>query len=120
MATKTRREAATIQLTQDEDSDLIRWLAGIPKGGRNQRIKDALRAGLKMPIRRTDEQTDGESRSGEIEELKMQIAQMQRQLAELPRLIAANAHLSATVDQGDRIDQEIMQKREQRHRKAKW
>lgn len=117
MGTRLPRVAATIQLTQD-DADLIRWLSGLPAGERNRRMKDALRAGLRMPVRK---QAELEQATGsEIEALKAQIARMQEQLDQLPRLIAANAHLSATVDQGERIDPETLAKRAERHKKAKW
>jgi hypothetical protein len=51
MARKTRT-LATAAFVEGLDADLINWFEALPKGARNQAIKDALRVGLGLGGRR--------------------------------------------------------------------
>ena len=46
MSTADRRIPITIQAVPGQDDDLIFWLRCIPKGDKQQRLKDTLRAGI--------------------------------------------------------------------------
>jgi len=122
MTTRQKRVAQTIQLTQGQDDDLIYFVMAIPKGHRQQALKDMMRLGLRLPARHKPVATDGTtalekqlaSQQQAITLLSESIRQLQEQLSNGVVVTTVPATAAGTVD---RIE---LEKRVSRLKKAGW
>lgn len=125
MTTAKKRETATIKMTPGKDDDLIRWFRKLPKGERNETLKNLLRAGLGKPI--VDYHASvPEGLPERLEALEAQleiqaqwIDYLNRQLE--GRTFVTSEGASPMLDEVQpRVDDDLLQQRAAKLKKAKW
>ena len=118
------RVTATVQMTPGKDDDLIRWFRKLPQGERNRALKNALRAGLgKPPMDYRSSAPDGlPDRLAVLEEeLRRQAQWIEYLNSQLEgRTLVAEVASPEPDEVQPRVDDDVLQGRAARLRKASW
>lgn len=134
-----KRVGAPIQLVYGEDDDLIKWYGKLPKGQRQQTLKNMLRVALKMPLPAPVATVPTNAADVErVAMLETVIGQLQEQLGIQQQwieylyqnggqgqVVATNdqpapAELYQPVEQAKRVSDDKLTKREKRLKKQGW
>lgn len=119
------RVMASVQMTPGKDDDLIRWFRKLPQGERNQRLKNTLRAGLGKPT--VDYKTDApaglperlEALERQLETQAQWIEYLNNQL-EGRTVVTPEAESPEPDEAQSRVDDEVLQVRAAKLKRANW